>query len=123
MPDVKRLSTLIRRLNELSDAGEIPWAETADERVFQAALKTYIVTIAQEWAGQNWGTDIYRYVIRLLDPVGRVLDSATAEDFQGNSPMEMDKSEAGETLQHLYDAARRKALKTDEALDDLLNFL
>jgi hypothetical protein len=122
MPDIKRLGTLIDRLRKLSDEDQVPWVETADERAFQASLKAYTVTIAQEYAGQDWGQTVYIYAIRIHDLLGKLLETATERDFPVNYKLSGDKNGA-EALQDLYDVARRRALKVDEALDDLLRSL
>ena len=121
MPDIKRLLELIDRLTTMSAENKVPWTETSDEKTFQATLNLYTVTVACEYAGQNWGEDVYIHVIRIHDAVGKLLDSATERDFSG---MHLRRGVlAEEALRDLYDNARRKALKVDEALDDLLGSL
>jgi hypothetical protein len=122
MPDIKRLGTLIDRLRKLSEENQVPWAETADERAFQAALKGYAVTIAHEDAGNYYGEPTYQYAIRFYDTSGKLLDTATESDFPDAYYFE-DGKKARLALQDLYDIARRKALKVDQALDDLLRSL
>jgi hypothetical protein len=122
MPDIKRLGTLIDRLRKLSDDNQVPWAETADERTFQAALKGYAVTIVQEDAGDYYGEPTYQYAIRFYDTSGKLLDTATEGDFPDIYKFEQGKN-SREALRDLYDSARRKALKVDQALDDLLRSL
>jgi hypothetical protein len=122
MPDIKRLKTLIDRLRKLSDEDQVPWSETSDERAFQAALKGYTVTVAQDYAGQDWGQAVYVYAIRIHDTLGKLLETATERDFQDQRSFVGNKT-AAEALQDLYDLARRKALKVDQALDDLLRSL
>ena len=122
MPDIKRLGTLIDRLRKLSDENQVPWVETADERAFQAALKGYTVTIAQDYAGQDWGQAVYVYAIRIHDTLGKLLETATERDFPAEYRFAQKKT-AAEALQDLHDVARRKALKVDQALDDLLRSL
>lgn len=122
MPDIKRLGSLINRLGELSGENKVPWTETSDERVFQAALKGYAVTVAQEDAGDNYGEPVYRYTIGFYDSFGKLLDAATEWDFPKGYEFKGNKTPQ-EALQDLYDIARRKALKVDQALDDLLKSL
>ena len=122
MPDIKRLGTLIDRLRDLSDENQVPWVETADERAFQAALKGYTVTIAREYAGQDWGQSVYFYAIRIHDPAGKLLETATEKDFPEEYKF-AGKKNAAEALQNLQEVARRRALRVDEALDDLLRSL
>jgi len=122
MPDVERLRTLVDRLRELSGENRVPWTETADERAFQAALKGGVVSISQEEGGYSYGEPTYRYVIRFFDPAGKLLDSATAEDFPERYAFAGGK-QPFEALSELHDMARRKALKVDQALDALLESL
>jgi hypothetical protein len=122
MPDIKRLGTLIDRLRQISGENKVPWTETSDERTFQAALNGYVVTVSLEDAGQDWGQTVYIYSIRIHDLLGKLLETATERDFPVNYKLSGDKNGA-EALQDLYDVARRRALKVDEALDDLLRSL
>ncbi|MGA2878055.1 MAG: hypothetical protein ABSG13_03815 [Bryobacteraceae bacterium] len=122
MPDIKRLGTLIDRLRKMSDEDRVPWTETSDEQAFQATFKGYAVTIAQEVEGYNYGEPSYQYAIRFYDGLGKLLDTATASDFPPGYEFEGEKK-AWNALKELYDIARRKALKVDQALDDLLRSL
>lgn len=122
MPDIKRFTTLIDRLRKMSDEDKVPWAETSDEHVFQAAFKGYAVRISQEAAGYDYGEPVYRYIIGFYDTFGKLLDSATEADFPETYEFEGGKL-ARVALRDLYDVARRKALKVDQALDDLLRSL
>jgi hypothetical protein len=122
MPDTERLRTLINRITPMTLANKVPWTETSDERTFQTQLGNYNVTIAQEYAGQNYGEDVYVYAIRIHDTLGKVLDTAVERDFPHGFTF-AEGRQATEALGYLHDLARRKALKVDEALDDLLNSL
>jgi hypothetical protein len=121
MPDIKRVGELIERLTRLSERSEVPWAETSDERAFQAALRGYTVTISHEYVGQEWGAEVYVYTIKVHDKLGKLLDAATEKDFP-NDYFPRERT-AGTVFQELYELARRKALRVDEAFDDLLGSL
>jgi hypothetical protein len=121
MPDVERLQKLVDRLRELSAREKVPWTETADEGSFQATLHGGVVTIADEQGGEPYGEFVRRYVVRFYDPAGKLLDSATSTDFAGQTFS--GGKEALGALSDLYEMARRKALKVDEALDELLRSL
>jgi hypothetical protein len=122
MPDVKRLATLIDRLRDLSERDQVPWTETSDERTFQAALNGYALSIAQEDAGDYYGEPITRFVIKFYDATGKLLDTASETDFI-DYPQFAGQKGPREALQELHDMARRKALRVDQALDDLLKSL
>ena len=122
MPDIKRLGTLVDRLRELSKENKVPWMETPEDGVFQASLKGGLVTIADEAAGYPYGEQIFRYAIRFFDTSGTLLDRATVSDFPENYKFAGGKSPF-EALSELHDQARRKALKVEEALDELLKSL
>ncbi|HEX5227673.1 MAG TPA: hypothetical protein VFW44_08175 [Bryobacteraceae bacterium] len=113
---------MVDRLRALSAQEKVPWAETSDERTFQAALNGYAVSIAEEDAGDNYGEPITRFVIRFYDAAGKLLDTATEIDF-GDRQMFDGRKHAREALHDLHDQARRKALRVDQALDDLLKSL
>lgn len=122
MPDIKRLQPLIDGLLKMSEAGKISWTETSDEKMFQASVGTYVVTIKMELVGQNWGEDIYRYLLRIHDNAGKFLDEITEADIPDDARFTggLGRDDA---LKHLYDSARRKALNVDKALDDFLSYL
>jgi hypothetical protein len=122
MADIERLRTLIDRITPMTLADKVPWTETSDERTFQAQLGNYNVTVAHEFVGQEWGEDVYVYTIRIHDTLGKVLDTAVERDFPENFYF-ADGKRGREALRDLHDLARRKALKVDQALDDLLNSL
>jgi hypothetical protein len=108
MPEVNLLSRLVERLLELTDQGKLEWQETASENDFQATVGHYVVSISQ--AGPISEEADYR--IQVSDWRGNVLETAT--EFREKSPG---------VLERLFQGARRKALKVDEALADLLSSL
>ncbi len=119
MPDVKRLQKLIERLTKMSEGNNVPWTETSEEHAFQASLQQFTVTVELEHMGQNWGEDVYRYVVRIHDSVGKLLDEVTEGDFSDKSSF-AGGIQAHDALKNLYDMARRRALRVDEQLDNLL---
>jgi len=119
MPDLRRLQALIERIGEMSRNDTVPWTETSVEAAFQASVNQYTVTIEKEYLGQNWGEDVYGHVFRIHDSEGKLLDEVRARDFPENTWFQ-GHERPEDVLRDLYDRARRKALRVDKQLDDLL---
>ena len=121
MADSNTLGKLITRLIKLTKDDKLEWAETAEDKTFLASFPQYNVSISKKYAGQNWGEDSYEYRITVRDTTGKILEDAGSSDllhldFQ-------DYASAEDAMKFLYEQARRKALKVDEALSELLSSL
>lgn len=100
----------------------MPWTETSGERTYQASLNGYVISIAEEQTVDNFDETVWRYVIRFYDTSGKLLDTATSNDFPTEYKFE-GKKNAWDALRDLHDLARHKALKVGQALDELLRSL
>ena len=121
MADSPTLVKLINRLIKLTEENKVEWAETGEAQRFLAAFPQYTVSISKKYAGQNWGEDYYEYPISVSDASGKVLEEASDSglvhaEFPGYQSSQ-------DAMKFLYEQARRKALKVDEALSDLLSSL
>ena len=114
MPDEPKLQKLIDSLGKLTAQGKLAWTDTVVEDEFQAALPNYTVAIQKVYADNDWGEKFCDYQLFVRDAEGRVLDETSSSDSGGLS------SAVGAALKNLHEAARRKALSVDAALDDLL---
>jgi hypothetical protein len=96
---------LLRVLNAATDRGTLPWATTAEEDTFRAALGLGMVRISKVAAAP-------RYSLSLLDEEGALLD-----EYQPSGEGELIAIEA------LYKKARNKALNLDWKLRHLYDHL
>jgi hypothetical protein len=115
------LGKLIERLIKLTKADKVEWTETAEETTFLASFPQYNVSITKKYAGQNWGEDYYEYRITVRDTAGKILEDAGDSDLSQFHFEGYDNSLFA--MRFLYEQARRKALKVDEAISKLLSSL
>jgi hypothetical protein len=98
-----KLWQLTGRLLEKTQNRSIKWEATAQKDTFQTAFPKFTVEVTE-------GPD-RAYEIAVHDELGREIERGSAASIF---------SEHGSLLQDLYNAARRSAVSTDEALDELL---
>jgi hypothetical protein len=109
--------TLVRRLFDRTNDGELGWEEAGDSDGFRAALSNYGVLIARRELRDQWGSPLPCYVLRILNQHGRVVEEITAEDFGGSLP------NPEKVMESLYEGARRRAMGVEEAFESILNSL
>ena len=102
-----KLTTLATSLLARTKSGYVPWSETAHEAHFILSFTDSSVSIARRpWEHpSDW-----IYVLSVHNNLGTEIDS-----LRGN-PGEA----AHETLENLYEEARRSALKPDKVVDNIL---
>jgi hypothetical protein len=107
---------LIKRLAEKTEAGQIRWERTAEEGRFIAPFPNYSVAIYKRELGSLLGK---RVVVELQGK-----DSLTIDEYveKGLFPNPNAAATAG-LANRLWEDARRIAMGTDEALEDLLKQL
>jgi hypothetical protein len=105
---IKLVQTLIQKTNE----NEIDWETTETSDVFQVGFPKYSIRISSEdmdsFGNPHAGISIY-------NNEGTLIEHAFDSDFF--PPLQAD------SLRKLHDAARRKAMGVDSALDNILNSL
>jgi hypothetical protein len=107
MATKERLAEIAKLLFENTVAGKIPWEKSSTKDEFQAPFGAkYIVVIK--------GSSDYPY-LTILDQ-----DGDTVEDLSFTAAREADVQVE---LRQLYQGARRKALGSDEAVDEILREL
>ncbi|MEO5926896.1 MAG: hypothetical protein ABIR70_23985 [Bryobacteraceae bacterium] len=107
----EQIELLIQRLLALSKEDKVNWQETAIEQKFLAAVSKYVVTIEEAtWNGLH-------YTLEVSDQTGKVLEAVTV-----TPDLKID-SRSFDELSELHTLARRRALKVDAALSDLLSDL
>jgi len=106
--DKEKLLQIAAKLLERTRAGTIEWDETADEATFETSMAKYSVNVT--CAVEEGGPMV---TLAVLNDKGNKIEKLSdfADDQKGN------------VLAQLYELARRKALRVDESLDDLLHTL
>jgi len=95
-------------------AGRIPWGPTAEESKFIAAIGgQFVLSISAEDSEDSYGQIVRRYSLILSDRNGVELTTVTNSD----------DGIAWQEIQELYETARRKALRVDEKIDNVLEVL
>ncbi|MEV0803929.1 hypothetical protein AB0I34_39990 [Kribbella sp. NPDC050281] len=121
-----RLHELAKKSLERTLAGQISWRTTDDEEAFLfAGAKSSL--IVDKWRDSDGDLS---YVLRLLNPRGTLVESLqtayVGEPTRADDPWAgktFEPARWNETLELLYDAARRSALDIDAVLDAALNDL
>jgi hypothetical protein len=110
-----KYEALLSRLVSKTNHNELDWRESPSADTFQTSFANYSVTIS-ETEGRRGQID---YVVSLINSEGVVVDNISDTDLDSGS---------GDTyffqmLRGLYQAARRRALGVDNALDEILKEL
>lgn len=118
MPDIRTIrqkqKELIHKLIAKSGLDEIEWEKTAFPSTFRASFPTYSVSIALD---EILATGSSEYVCYIHDASGKLIDRFSHADLAALNRL---GETSFELMQDLYELARRRALGTDQALDDLL---
>lgn len=102
----EQFAALIEKLLALSREDRVSWEETADEDTFLATESRFVVTIEQRRG--DWDSLYYR--VRISDKSDKVLEDASVSSAD---PRYAETKE-------LYELARRRALRVDAQLSELL---
>ncbi|WP_353570106.1 hypothetical protein [Candidatus Albibeggiatoa sp. nov. BB20] len=95
---------LVNLVYENSQKGKLAWEVTASSEAFQASFPNYFVGIQKD--EQNYHLDIMNEAGEVVERISSTASSLTTE-----------------VLQSIYTLARGKAMKSDEAIDDLIDLL
>ena len=106
----EKLATLLMRLHGRTMDGKVNWEVTARRNFYQVAFPEYAIQVGPNEDGF--------LVLKLYNDDNILLEEVDARDLQSHL-----KTNAHEMMHELYTAAKRKALNTDKALDDLLSSL
>lgn len=118
----EKYETLIKKLIEATDNGDVEWEHTSAKDEYQAKIGENAVSIGfydpDDLANSlivypNGVRPQLHYYLSIMNSKGIEVDS---EEREANDP-------GFEKLKTLYHEARRKFLKVDETLDDILNNL
>jgi hypothetical protein len=104
-----RLAKLVQRLHEKSRRGEIAWRKNASGN-FEASFPSYTIEVYSLPYGQGlWG-------VRIFNEDGEFVEGVNDYDLSQHVPGQPWE----DVLREIYNIARRKALRVDEALDELI---
>jgi len=109
----EKIADLIKQLNILTNEGKVKWEETAKRNFYQCSFPQYSVQIG-EFPDQ---LPELQFVFRLINMDNVVMEEASPSDLY---PFMAD---AVVTMREMHTAARREALGTNKALDDILSSL
>ena len=117
-----KYEAIITKLLNATEKGSVAWEKTSSNDEFQVKLGSNAVSInhydPSDWIsnlviGNNGATKRESCSLSIINSEGLVIDNETIE-----------KGDYGyDRLKSLYDEARRKYFKVDEALDDILETL
>lgn len=108
---------LVQNLIEKTVKGSITWNESLDPDTFQVSFPDYTLRIHRD---QSTKRDIY--TIGILNGSGNEVEAFTSVDLQDDAtPIEKDDLE--EMLGTLFFGAKRSALRSEDAIDDILKEL
>ena len=104
IPD--QYTNILNNLLHKSRNGQVNWLSTADDKEFLVQFSSFSLSIRIWWDEFNSTAEI---MVKLRDNSGNVLDTfSEGEDGPGWS-----------LLEELFGAARRKALRIDEAIGEI----
>ena len=110
-----KYAQILDLLVEKTDSGKLDWKETGDESRFVVSFPNYSVLIGEE----RGGSEVPDYFISIVNSEGKIVDS-----FSNLGPSLNDLSEHPTiVMQDLFNKARRRALRVDDALDNIIAHL
>jgi hypothetical protein len=110
-----QLIKIVNGLHKRTDRGLIAWEATVEAGEFQAAFADYSVRIAPRFTVRYLTEP--DYVLKFFNEDGQLLESVSNTDFEDA------REDFYEIMKDLYEGARRKALRVDEALASILEEL
>ena len=106
----------VQKLYRKTDAGSVQWEEDEVEGIYQVVFPEYTVRIWLQFQ-DGYGPGSEDYVLGIFNARGLKIEEVSDVDLAE------DLSDSYEALKHLYQAARRKEMGVDKALDSLLSSL
>jgi hypothetical protein len=113
--NIDKYVKILQLLAEQTNSGKLNWKETGDQSKFLVSFPNYSIIVSEEM-GEG---DEQDYFISIVNSEGRVVDRFSAAMF----PNWIWGSNAYGVIRDLYNQARRKALRADRALDDIIAHL
>lgn len=111
--EYKKIAVLVQKLHEKTIANKLNWERTDVPNALQVSFTDYTIRLAS----QRVSKDQVTYVIRIFDAGGNLVETADDDDLDEELP------DSFGTMEEMFEAARRKALGADKALDDIISQL
>jgi len=112
------VAKIIEILFERTKENKVVWMKTHAENIFQVALPDFSIKFARyEGVDEPFMTPYYYYKISFFNHEGRLIEDLTSDQLTKELP------NSSAILSELYTLARRKALNSEKALDDILSQL
>src|SRR5262245_40054636 len=110
-----KMVRLLTQLRKKSEAGVVDWQPTSEDDTYQASFPNYTVRILERLA-----RDEIDIVLQILNEEGRLIEEVSDPQLNKIAPFE---GQAFGFMRDLHQMARRKAMKVDVALDQILSDL
>jgi hypothetical protein len=112
----EKLYELVKRLLTKTQSGAQNWEAGSEPDAFLTSFPKYSVKISRY--SDNDGSTIF-YGIHIYDENGTLMESM----LDGRLAEKVRDPRVGRTMRELHEAARRKTMNVDTALDDILSSL
>jgi hypothetical protein len=113
----EKIIVLLKTIQQRTDQGRIVWAETSKSGIYQASFPKNQVWIGMRQGDEQQGVV---YVFGIHNENGTLIEEITHEDV---TPEMGGGKEAFKFMKDLFEAARRRAMGVDQAIDDILSDL
>ncbi len=100
----KKTHSIFKKIKELTNEDKVLWKEEADGSTFYTSVSDYKIYI-----GKSVGTVSFELFNHHNEKIGLLEEGGYFDNTQG--------------LDNFYELVRKKVLKIDDGLDDLLNHL
>lgn len=117
----RKLASLACRLYQRTYDGEVDWEETASTGVYQASFADYSIIISLQPPQSGGDSDVK---ISIIDDVGNEVESFLDVDLESEWLIDLGIIETPfKIMKDTYDTARRAALGSEKAIDEILAVL
>lgn len=115
-----RMKEVIKQLHRRTMEGDLPWEETEEEGVYQAAFPNSSVRLSERPA-KNPDEPGMDYWVTIHNADGKLIDKVSDPDMRHD--FEAEGVDSYDLLRELYNHARRTAMGVQDALSDILQRL
>lgn len=111
-----KIITLLTKLQQRTESGDVTWEKTAEENQFQTTLGKYTIRLLEFPSAEP---ETYDYFLRLHDEGGALIDSLSDVELHQISP----GVGAYKMMGTIFRSARRSATGVDKAIDSIIQGL
>lgn len=111
-PSIEKMKKIAVALLAKTQTSEVNWEETETEGTFQVAFSGYSIRLSYN---PNRGMGMNQYFLAIHNEKGIKIEESGDVDIDGDF-----FTRKCNTLQDLYEKARRQSMGVDKALDDIL---